>query len=232
MGRRRKYGVNEDFFKEWNPKMAYVLGMIISDGNIQPNYALRIVNKEKVILEKIKEFIKSKNPIYERIYKSKDRIESNGYVLQIGSKKIFNDLIKLGITQNKSKTIEMPNIPDKYLSYFLQGLIDGDGSVYTENHKVIAPINRILPLKYKKYFYKRLVISIYSASRKFLEKLRNNILKINFKIQNISELKKENYDSVYRISINSQQAIKLGNYIYNNILVESKKSLNYKTVIQ
>ena len=209
--------------------MAYVLGLITSDGHIQKNGVFRIINKERLLIEKSKEFMSAENPIYNRTYKSKGRKLSDGYVLQIGSKKMCEDLENLGVTPRKSKTIRLPEVPKGYFPYFLQGLIDGDGSVYLENYSVTSPINRIAPLKYKTYHYKRLVISIYSASIGFIEDIRSEVIKSGLKIQNINELKKNGYDSVYRISVNTNQAKKLGNFIYENILVNSKKALNYKT---
>lgn len=51
------------------------------------------------------------------------------YRLQIGSKQIFNDLLLLGLSPNKSKIIELPNVPEKYFPHFLRGYFDGDGNV-------------------------------------------------------------------------------------------------------
>lgn len=226
----RKYKTNNNFFKKWTPEMSYVLGLIISDGCISHD-RIRIMNNDKILLEKTKEFMNIDNPIYFRTYKSKNRVTSHGYVLQINNKKNISDLKLLGVTERKSKTINLPNIPKKYFSYFLQGLIDGDGSVYQENYNVTVPINRIKPLKYKTYNYTRLVISIYSASKIFLIGLRKFIIQLGFKIHNISEMKKHQYSSVYKLSSNTKQAEKIGSYIYKNNLVESRKFNNFQTAL-
>ncbi|MCP4149158.1 MAG: hypothetical protein GY757_15535, partial [bacterium] len=43
---------------------------------------------------------------------------------------MFEDLISLGLSPNKSRIIEFPkNIPDKCISHFIRGCWDGDGSI-------------------------------------------------------------------------------------------------------
>lgn len=217
MSWKTPYNKDQNFFKVWSSKMAYVFGMIISDGCINDYHVIRIVNNDKLLLEKIKEFMNIDNPIYARCYRSKNRVESHGYVLQIGSKQMCEDLINLGITCRKSKTIKFPEIPKKYLSYFLQGLIDGDGSVYTENHKVVSPINRIPPLKYKEYNYIRLVLSIVSGSKEFLNGLKKLI--------------PEFHGNGFYVSANTNKALKLCKFIYNEPLVKSRKFNNYLAFI-
>ena len=50
-------------------------------------------------------------------------------ISQIGSKEIYDDLLKLGLIPNKSKRLSLPSIPKKYFSHFIRGYFDGDGSV-------------------------------------------------------------------------------------------------------
>lgn len=53
------------------------------------------------------------------------------YVLQIGSKDIFNDLKnRFGIIQNKSLVIKLPKVPKEFLGDFIRGYFDGDGCVH------------------------------------------------------------------------------------------------------
>lgn len=122
---------DEKFFRKWSPQMAYILGFITADGCIMKNkrgaYFLEIQSIDKEILSKIRKALKSNLIIGE--YQPKNKNHNKRYRLQIGSKKIFNDLIKLGITPKKSKTIKLPKISNKYFSHFLRGYFDGDGCV-------------------------------------------------------------------------------------------------------
>lgn len=124
-GKRRTNGrkVNEDFFKTWSNEMAYVLGFVITDGNIS-NSTLAISQNERYILEEIRIAMDSDYEIKRR---------KNGvndiYVLSMYRKEIVDDLKALGISEGKSRVVEFPEVPDEYLSHFIRGVIDGDGWV-------------------------------------------------------------------------------------------------------
>ena len=52
---KRKYDINENYFKTWSNNMAYILGFIAADGVIQKeNQCVSISQKESYILEDIK----------------------------------------------------------------------------------------------------------------------------------------------------------------------------------
>lgn len=43
---------------------------------------------------------------------------------------LYNWLVDIGLTPNKSKTIGKLKIPEEYFFDFLRGCFDGDGSIY------------------------------------------------------------------------------------------------------
>jgi len=110
--------------------MAYVLGFFTADGNMLRNkrgaWFISIEITDKDILEQIRKVLGSNHKIGIR---KKEFPQKDSYRLQIGSKEMFDDLIKLGITPNKSKTIDLPIIPDEYFADFVRGYFDGDGCV-------------------------------------------------------------------------------------------------------
>ena len=110
--------------------MAYVLGFFTADGSMTKNkrgaHFVEFEITDKDLLYKIRELLGSNHKITE--IKRNTRWK-NTYRLQIGSKEIFNDLIRLGMTPNKSKTVDLPNVPNKYFSDFVRGYFDGDGNV-------------------------------------------------------------------------------------------------------
>ena len=97
-----QYNINEDFFKTWSDDMAYILGMIWTDGCMHDeDYKIDITQhkKDKYILTDIYKVLKSnKSP-----YRSK-----NTFVLSIFNKIIYNDLKNIGLSQRKSKTVAAP----------------------------------------------------------------------------------------------------------------------------
>lgn len=118
------YKVDESFFRKWSPDMAYVLGFILTDGHISGN-TLVIAQKELEILERIAHSMDATHPIRRRTNNGNSHI----HTLSINRKSIVDDLGRLGISADKSLTVEMPEVPSEYLPHFVRGVIDGDGWV-------------------------------------------------------------------------------------------------------
>lgn len=121
--RKSIYLVNHDFFKEFNPEMAYVLGWFFSDGNVSSDkgsISIHLNKKDHYILEKIKNLMESTRPI--------DSYSNSSY-LRLDSKILAQDLINLRCIPKKSLFLEFPDVPDQYLSHFVRGFFDGDGSI-------------------------------------------------------------------------------------------------------
>lgn len=120
----RKYKLNEYFFQKWSANMAYVLGFWFADGymRIEKSYRIVFVSNDKEILEKIRFCFSSTSPIM------KDR--ENCWKITFHSKKIYQDLSKLGGIRCKSRIIEFPKVPKRFLRDFIRGYFDGDGSVF------------------------------------------------------------------------------------------------------
>ena len=119
-----KYSIDESIFTSLDEKSAYILGVIFADGNIEKdNSRLCISSKDFDWLNNIAKIF-GNPPIKKRIRKNKE-----WYVLSINRKKIVSDLMKYGITENKSLTMEFPNIDKQFLRHFIRGYFDGDGSI-------------------------------------------------------------------------------------------------------
>ena len=145
---KRKYTLNEDYFKTWSNNMAYILGFFIADGTIARDLQfVSLSQKEEYILDDIKRELGSNHPIY----KNK---KTGVYILNLNSQIIKKDLIEIhGVKPNKSSTIEFPYVPREYMSHFIRGYFDGDGFV-----------------KYEKYF-----VSFVGGSKSFMKSLRMEI---------------------------------------------------------
>ena len=133
----RKHKINDNFFSSWSDKMAYVLGVIYTDGNISYNQAphakkkylrLSVAQKEPEILDKILLLMDSDYPIRKRTVKDGFKVSEINY-FDIQNDLLCSDLIKLGVTPKKSLTVKFPNIPEPYIRHFIRGCWDGDGSI-------------------------------------------------------------------------------------------------------
>ena len=206
-----KHTAEYDFFKNWSADMAYVLGYVFSDGNIswkpEKSYrALTITACEKDVrhLENVRNVLKSTKPL---LYAKKTR----SYRLIVNSETICKDLMRLGITSQKSLTISFPEIPKRFLHHFIRGVIDGDGNV------------RYVSRKRSPYFE----ITIASGSKEFCSGLVECIKSLGID----GHVRKAN-NNVYIAQYTCSRGMKLANIIYGNggICME-RKFRQYRTAL-
>ena len=163
---------NEDFFKKWSPEMSYVLGFFTADGsmakNVRGGHYIEFYTTDRDLLYNIRRALASTNSIGVR-----DRARQNpkwkmAYRLQIGSKVMFKDLLHLGLTPNKSRVVQFPKMPSRYLADFVRGYFDGDGNVTVSTFVRRNRNNRLNTT---------ILSGFVSGSRIFLEKLHAQLIK-------------------------------------------------------
>lgn len=125
-----KYQINENCFDIIDNELkAYCLGFLYADGNLgiyNNDYVIRL-NLNAKDSEILDIFIKCFNT--DRKWKTDKR--GNIY-LNIFNKKICFSLMKKGIVQAKTFKIKFPNnqiIPENFMSHFIRGYFDGDGTI-------------------------------------------------------------------------------------------------------
>lgn len=155
----RIYTINDDYFDTESHNMAYILGLLASDGNISNKgnkikIALSATDKE--ILEKIQKELQSTRPLYE--YET-----SQGYKvveLIFNSEKIKKKLAEYNIVPNKSLTLKPPlKLNEKYIIDYIRGFFDGDGSIAKTGYqsrgiefRIVSASKNILQF-FETYFY-------------------------------------------------------------------------------
>lgn len=123
-GQPRKRKVNEDFFKVWSNEMAWVLGMFLTDGCMSgSSFSISFAQKDTSILDKIEKAMDAD------CYRTIPTETRNTPSIVINSKKIYNDLLELGMSPAKSLTVGMTDVPEEFMPSFVRGVIDGDGWV-------------------------------------------------------------------------------------------------------
>ncbi len=202
----------EDFFEKIDcPEKAYILGLIMTDGYIIKDYCgfgIQLTKKDGYILRKIGKILGSTNRVLTLNCNTKRKTVPNAKDmcrLTITNRKIAADLRRLGVTRNKSKTLEYNGcVPRKYLSHFLRGIIDGDGTIG------IAKNNNIW-------------CQLTSSSRKFIDNLLSIslpfVLKLNIsktKYFNKNKLKKTCTMYVARVSGGNKETINFLKWLYND----------------
>jgi len=141
-GGHNRSHINQTFFQSWSPQMTYVLGFIFADGAIEDvqkssrTCYIAMSSVDISILQQIRQSMNSNHKFYLRKSRlvthsdGKSYISRDSFIFRIGSKLMYNDLLKLGVTPRKSLSIKFPNIPSAYLHFFLRGYFDGDGCLY------------------------------------------------------------------------------------------------------
>lgn len=138
--------INHNYFENIdNEHKAYWLGFIYADGSISKKvyekgsytYRLRmeLMFEDKYILEQmaldLESDLKPKEYYNNKVhFKGYDKPKHNAYIM-FSSKKMGEDLVKLGVIPNKTFVLKsLPNIPNNLMKHFIRGYFDGDGSVY------------------------------------------------------------------------------------------------------
>ena len=146
----------------WTPDLAYVVGLIATDGNLSKKPGrVAIMSNDTDLLDLVRQRLKLVTEI---------RPHRGGYGIRchhlIWSDRRFYDwLISVGLTPAKSLTLGPLAIPDEHFTDFFRGCIDGDGSI-------VSYVDRYNTFKSPSYVYTRLYVSVASASARFIEWLQ------------------------------------------------------------
>jgi len=189
---KKEYYVDNSYFKTWNCGMAYLIGIIMTDGCVRDKRReLTIVS----IDDELTDFFTDQLKTNYKISKSKQRCS----FAHVYSREIVDDLMKMGIVPRKSNVLSLSKVPDSKMDiYFwdiLRGIIDGDGCIQKPNKRSIR-------------------INICSGSKIFLEQ----ILDILIDVINCPEYKiiKKKGAKTYYLNINGEYAYKCLDNMYNN----------------
>lgn len=207
----RKYFVNESFFDDWSPKMAYVLGFWFADGYMrhERSYRISFCSNDYSSLTSIRNCLSSNhNIINQKKDKSRDLI--------IFSKKLYFKLLELGGKRRKSTTVKFPYVPEQFLSDFIRGYFDGDGSVFFVKY-IHTKIKRIR-IELRSNFT--------SGSIDFLEELQDILY------QKLGLIKKKicyyNFGKSLKLGYGTYDTLKLLNFMYYpNYTVGMKRKADF-----
>ncbi len=187
------FQINERFFSSWSTEMAYVLGLIITDGCVTDLGTISLSMNDREVLEKVKIAMKSDHPI------TSSKHQPGLYHFRFARERLVNDLVKLGIGPRKSLTVKFPPIPETYTADFIRGVFDGDGSVFFGEDALKYPINT----------------KFCSGSRDFITGLEMCLQKLGLPKRNIYAQKTKN-GFCYTIKYGHKDSEKLFNILYNN----------------
>lgn len=187
------FRINEGFFSSWSSEMAYVLGLIITDGCITDQGTISLSMNDREILEKVKFIMGSEHPI------TASQHQPKLFNFRFAREGMVNNLAELGIGPRKSLTVNFPSIPDAFMSDFIRGVFDGDGSVFFNSRNNAYP----------------LIAKFCSGSKDFIAGLEINLQKLGLPKRNIYEQKTKN-GIYYMIKYSHRDSQNLFNILYKN----------------
>lgn len=128
------FDINENFFAAWSPEMAYVLGLIITDGCISKGGGISLCINDRELLERVKCVLGSKHKIIP------SKRQKGLYSFYFAREKLVKDLERFGVVPRKSLIVKFPKVPQEYLPDFIRGVFDGDGSVFFDKRRSRSPL--------------------------------------------------------------------------------------------
>ncbi|MBU0476568.1 hypothetical protein KKB68_00975 [Patescibacteria group bacterium] len=154
---------------KWTPELAYVVGLIATDGNLSRDG--RHITMRSSDVQLLKTFRGCLDlPSKMKIVQSKNDgwAKKPCYRIQFSNVQFYRWLLRIGLFPAKTYTIGELKIPNKYFQDFSRGHIDGDGSITTV-------IDRWNTFKNPKYVYARLFVRFRSVSKKHIDWIRRRI---------------------------------------------------------
>jgi intein-encoded DNA endonuclease-like protein len=192
----------------WSPKLAYVVGLITTDGNLSIDKRhINFTSTDKQLLKTVLLCLKKSNRI--TLNPPGDISKKVCYKIQIGDVVFYDFLVKTGIFPHKSLNIGELSIPDKYFIDFLRGHLDGDGSIVYYKDRYNTYLN-------SKYIYDRLFVYFISASKNHIEWLQQKIILLIKVFGNIENIKSKTITRhpIYRLKFSTKEARMLLKWIY------------------
>lgn len=195
---------------------AYWLGFMTADGWISKNNetgacvtGIELQYDDISHLKKFNKSIKGNYQITDRWRTceiSKYKTKSHTCIIRIFSSIMYESLLKLGFTNNKSFDCCIPNIDNKLIKHYIRGYFDGDGC-FT-------------------YTSKSFGVSFLTASYTFNDNLYNLLLSYGFHPSK-SQYTSEYNTQIYTISlVRKQEKLDFLNWIYGDATISLDRKYN------
>lgn len=187
------YDINENFFRHWSPDMAYVLGLLITDGCVSKAGAVSLCINDRELLEKVKKTMRSEHSI------TASKHQDGLHCFHFAREKLTKDLERLGVVPNKSLIVRFPKVPYEYLPDFIRGVFDGDGSVFFDKRRPNFPLRS----------------KLVSSSIDFIDGLHSSLIFLGMPSRTIYKQKTKNGWN-YSIIFDHKNSVRFADILYKN----------------
>ncbi len=201
----------------WTPQLAYVVGLLATDGNLSRDRRhITMRSAETELLKIFASCLGLKN----KIGFTKGQ---RGYRIQFSNVQLYNWLMRIGLFPAKTYSLGEIKIPDESFRDFLRGHLDGDGNIrfYEDRYNFY---------KGRGYTANRLFVRFVSASKSHVIWLRGKISKLAGVHGALIEEKPRDIKrvSIWEVKFSKKESVRLLQWIYYNPALpalERKRSL-------
>jgi LAGLIDADG-like domain len=189
----------------WTADLAYVIGLIATDGCLSSDGRHVIfTSRDLDLIQTFSSILHLENEI--GITRNR---RSWAYRVQFGDVQLYRWLLSIGLTPNKSLTMGALAIPPEFFIDFLRGHLDGDGSITTYT-------DRYNTFKNPKYIYERVFVRFISASEKHIAWLQSTISMLTGirGAQHTAKPKLETGRSMYILKFGKKSSLELVHRMY------------------
>ena len=185
----------------WNADLAYLSGLITSDGSLRQNRPImNFSSKDKSLVKQVQEIAENYLDTYDCSVHP-DSHDNWRYVFT--SRKFYYFLENMGLMPNKSNKLGKLQIPDNMFYDWLRGEIDGDGCFYKAEDKYLT-------------------LSISSGSKKFLQWIKGRLKKYGLLTGKGSIYDRDGTHSIGDRQINATTAYVLSLFHKDSINITNK----------
>jgi len=195
------------FFDELTPISSYWLGFIAADGCLSlknRSVTINLALKDKSHLQKFKRAIRANSDI-------SYSLSTNSVRISVYSEKVFDRLVNLGVTPNKSLTIGKVEVPQNLLSHFVRGVFDGDGSVSGR---------RVTHLQF-----------MIAGNKPFLKNIQESLIK-NCDINEVQLYQLSGNNKAFKLQYTGSQIFKILDYLYKDSTPETRLTRKYEKYLK
>jgi len=232
MTNNNKFIYNIKSFTNENDISYYLLGVFITDGNVsyQKSHSIDKIYYSCELKSADHNWIKKLSKLCGKNLPLVPATNSKCLRLRLHNTKIGEWLVANNCTPNKTLTVQFPQLPNIYLSDFIRGCWDGDGSI---------------SLSHRSNGYLEPRAQLYSASKSFIYSMQKTLLETYDIMSHIYEVKMQDHkmmngdiitakNQLYQMSIGGQHCKKFAEQIYGGKykIVLNRKQNKAKSIIR
>jgi LAGLIDADG DNA endonuclease family protein len=216
---QRRVTTDPAFFDTWSPAMAYVLGLLATDGCLTPpkihprtGYQaagnVSLTQRDTEVLEKVQQLMGGTSRTYARSGTAGGTV----HMTRIGGPRTYERLVQLGLTPRKSRTLRFPDVPVELRRHFVRGCWDGDGSIFVERGSG------------------RLKASFVTASKEFAESLVTELRAAGLPVPRLYVETRGVDREVYQLKLSRElDVVALCRWMYDGVSEVERLSRKYET---